>query len=277
MSPPLPASTTVVLFLLLGFCTSAQAQEPPGQTTHAQAPAPAPQPKPTPANEEGETQFDVTAFVWLGGIHGLTSVGNHSASMHSSIGDQLAHFKFGLMGTAEGRADRWLLIGDLMWMRLGDDRATPISDVSTAAADVRISEVIWTSKIGYRFVNEEHLKTDLNLGIRYWHLGQRFKLDAMAIDATVSQNWADFVMGGRVQLPLGTAQKAALEAGGDFGGFGAAADLDYQFFAGVDYKTGKRWTMRAGYRYMLIDYRRNGGVFNVVTSGPLVGATYSLK
>jgi len=272
----LPASTTIVLFLLLGFCMSSPAQEPPGQTSQTQAPAPAPQPKP-PAAEEGETHFDVTAYLWLGGIHGLTSVGNHSSSVHASIGDLLSHFKFGLMGAAEGRADRWLLNGDLMWMRLGDDRAVPLSDVSTAAADLRISEVIWTSKIGYRFVDEAHLKTDLNFGIRYWHLGQRFKLDALGIDANASQNWADFVIGGRVLLPLGTSDRAHLEAGGDFGGFGAAADLDYQFFAGVDYKTGKRWRVRAGYRYMLIDYRRNGVVYNIVTSGPLVGATYGLS
>jgi len=246
------------------------------QTWQAQAPLPAPQPKP-PAKEEPETQFDVTAYLWLGGIHGLTSVGQHSSSVHASIGDLLSHFKFGLMGAAEGRADRWLLNGDLMWMRLGDDRAVPLSDVSTASADLRISEVVWTSKIGYRFVDEEHLKTDLNVGIRYWHLGQRFKLNPPGIDADAAQNWADFVVGGRVQLPLGTTDKAALEAGGDFGGFGLAADLDYQFFAGVNYKTGKRWRLRAGYRYMLIDYRRNGGVYNLVTSGPLIGATYSLR
>jgi hypothetical protein len=255
-----------------------QQSEPPqtAQTPQTQAPTSTSQPKPD-ASEEGETHFDVTAYFWLGGIHGLTNVGGHSSSVHASIGDLLSHFKFGLMGTAEARADRWLLNGDLMWMRLGDDRAVPLSDVSTSAADVRISHVVWTSKIGYRFVDAAHLKTDLNFGIRYWHLGQRFKLDALGIDANASQNWADFVMGGRVQLPLGPADKAVLEAGGDFGGFGVAADLDYQFFAGVDYKTGKRWRMRAGYRYMLIDYRRNGGVYNVVTSGPLVGATYSLK
>ena len=273
----MPASTTVVFFLLLGFCMSSPAQEPPAQSAQTQAPAPVPQPKPTPASEAGETQFDVTAYLWLGGIHGLTSVGSHSSSVHSSIGDLLSHFKFGLMGAAEGRADRWLLNGDLIWMRLGDDRAVQLSDVSTASADVRISQVTWTSKIGYRFVDQERLKTDLNLGIRYWHLSQRFKLDALGIDANASQNWADFVIGGRVLLPLGNSEEAHLEAGGDFGGFGAAADLDYQFFAGVDLKTGKRWRMRAGYRYMLIDYRRNGGVYNVVTSGPLLGATYSLR
>jgi hypothetical protein len=273
----LPASITVVLFLLLGVSVSSPAQEPQSPPPQTQAPAPIPQPKPKAASDEPDTHFDATAYLWLGGIHGLTSVGNHSSSVHSSIGDLLSHFKFGLMGAAEGRADRWLLNGDLMWMRLGDTKAMPISDVSTASADVRVSEVIWTSKLAYRMIDGEYLKGDANVGIRYWHLGQRFKLNPPGIDASASQNWADFVIGGRVQLPVGMSEKATVEVGGDVGGWGLAADLDYQFFGGLNYKTGKHWKVAAAYRYMLIDYRRNGGVYNVVTSGPLLGATYSFK
>jgi hypothetical protein len=265
-----------MLCMLLGVWLNPQAQESQSQSTQTQAPAPAPQSTST-ATTEDETHFDLTTYLWFGGIHGLTGVGGHSASMHASIGDLLSDFKFGLAGAAEARADRWLLNGDLMWMRLGDERSFPISDVSTASADVRISEVIWTSKVGYRVIDGEYLKGDANAGVRYWHLGQRFKLNPPGIDASATQNWADFVIGGRAQLPLGMPEGASVEAGGDVGGWGLAADLDYQFFAGLSYKTGKHWKLVAAYRYMLIDYRRNGGVYNVVTSGPLIGATYRFK
>lgn len=255
--------------LALCVCSWAAAQEQTGESRSQQTTAPA-------TDGEG-LHVDLTSYLWFGGIHGLTSVGSHSASMHASAGDLLSDFKFGLMGAAEARSDRWLLNGDLMWMRLGDAKSVPISDVSTASADVRISEVIWTSKIGYRLIDGEYLKGDVNLGVRYWHLGQRFKLNPPGIDASASQNWADFVTGGRVQVPLGMQEKASVEAGGDVGGWGLAADLDYQLFAGLNYKTGKRWKLLAGYRYMLIDYRRNGGVYNVVTSGPVVGATWNYR
>jgi len=264
----IPLLLRIGIALCLVLSLGLNAQESTSQSRSGQ---------PGASNSDDSLHFDLTAYLWFGGIHGLTSVGSHSASIHASAGDLLSDFKFGLMGAAEARADRWMLLGDLMWMRLGDTKAVPVSDVSTASADVRISEAIWTSKIGYRFVDEDHLKTDLNLGVRYWHLGQRFKLNPPGIDASASQNWADFVMGGRVQLPLGTSDKATVEGGGDVGGWGLAADLDYQVFALLRYKTGKRWKLLAGYRYMLIDYRRNGGVYNVVTSGPLLGATYSFK
>jgi hypothetical protein len=250
--------------LALCVCSLAAAQEQTGESRSGRTTA-------------GALHFDLTSYLWFSGMHGLTSVGSHSASMHASIGELLSDFKFGLVGAAEVRSDRWLLNGDLTWMRLGDAKSVPISDVSTASADVRISEVIWTSKIGYRLFDGEYLKGDVNLGVRYWHLGQRFKLNPPGIDASAFQNWADFVTGGRVQLPLGMSEKVSVEAGGDVGGWGLAADLDYQFFAGLNYKTGKHGKLLAGYRYMLIDYRRNGGVYNVITAGPVLGATWNFR
>lgn len=39
-----------------------------------------------------------------------------------------------------------------------------------------------------------------------------------------------------------------------------------------------KWTLAAGYRYLFFDYRPgSAGVFNVITSGALIGATYSIK
>ena len=53
--------------------------------------------------------------------------------------------------------------------------------------------------------------------------------------------------------------------------------LDYQFAAVLGYKLCPKWTLQAGYRYLFIDYRKNNGVYNMVTTGPLLGVTYTFK
>jgi outer membrane receptor protein involved in Fe transport len=53
---------------------------------------------------------------------------------------------------------------------------------------------------------------------------------------------------------------------------------DYQFAALLGYKLSPKWTLLAGYRYLFVDYRpSNLSIFNVVTSGALLGVTNNFK
>ena len=53
--------------------------------------------------------------------------------------------------------------------------------------------------------------------------------------------------------------------------------LDYQFAGLLGYKICSKWTLLAGYRYLFVDYRSGGGLYNMVTSGAVLGATYRFK
>lgn len=65
---------------------------------------------------------------------------------------------------------------------------------------------------------------------------------------------------------------------GDVGGWNATAKLDYQFVTLLGYKLSAKWALLAGYRYLFVDYRgSNASIFNVVTSGAVIGARYSIK
>jgi hypothetical protein len=127
-------------------------------------------------------------------------------------------------------------------------------------------------------IDHKKFKADANVGVRYWHLGQKlnFNPSILGLNFNFSQSWADIVVGGRVQLPMG--KKTVIDLLGDVGGWNATAKLDYQFAALLGYKVCPRWTLVAGYRYLFVDYRpTNLSVFNVVTSGALIGATYTFK
>jgi hypothetical protein len=286
-SPPRLLIALATLGLLFAHSASAQEQTVPlnaqiqtqtstsasGQTT-----APTASPGGNPASNDDGWHFSLSPYLWFAGAHGTVGALGHDLSIHASPGDLLSHLDFGLMGSAEARHKRFLLTGDMLWIRLSDSHAVPFPGLGAVSADFRAGQFVWTSKLAYRVIDHQKIKADANVGVRYWHLGQKlnFNPSALGINFNGSQSWADIVIGGRVQLPVG--EKTVIQALGDVGGWGASAKLDYQFATLLGYKICPKWTLIAGYRYLFVDYRNGSrGVFNVVTSGALLGATFNFK
>jgi len=219
----------------------------------------------------------ISPYLWFPGVHGTTGAFNHDVSVHASAGDLLSHFRFGIQGAAEARWQLLLLNGDLFWVRLGDDKAVPFPGLGASSADLRVGELIWTSKVGARLLDKEKFKADANIGVRFWHLGQKvtFNPSLLGLDFKSSENWGDLVIGGRTQAAL--SPKASITLLGDVGGWGTGAKLDYQFATLLGYKLSSRWKLEAGYRYLFVDYRTAQFLYNTVTSGVIFGATYKWK
>jgi len=259
------------------FCHLASAQEDPSTTNTQTTPSSASGQASAPTNGGEGWHFDLSPYLWFAGAHGNVGPLGDEASIHATPGDLLSHFDIGVMGAAEARYNR-LLNGDLLWVRISDSHAVPFAGLDAISADARAGELVWTSKLGYRLMDYKKLKADANLGVRFWHLEQtpNFNPSLLGLSFNGSQNWADIVIGGRVQLPMG--KKAEINLLGDVGGWNATAKLDYQFAAVLGYKVGTNWTLLAGYRYLYVDYlSRNSSVFNMITSGALLGVAYRLK
>jgi hypothetical protein len=220
--------------------------------------------------------FDLSPYLWFAGAHGTVGAFGRDASVHASAGDLLSHFNFGLMGASEARFGHLLFTGDLLWIRLSDGSALPLSGLSARSIDVRVGQFVWTSKIGYRLIDRTNFKADANVGVRYWHLGQKLNLNPsiLGLNVNTSQSWADIVVGGRLELPLGS--KTSLTALGDVGGWNATAKLDYQFAGFLNFKVSQKWTISPGYRYLFVDYRSGSSIYNMVIPGAVVGLTYTI-
>jgi hypothetical protein len=261
------------------LCRPANAQGQPEATdTQTPSPTPAPPTPPSTAVDDSGWHLDISPHLWLAGTHGTVGALGRDASVHASALDLLKHFNFGIMGAAEARYNRFVLNGDLMWIRLSDSHALPFPGLGATSADVRVGELVWTSKVGYRVIDQKKIKADANVGARFWHLGQKlnFNPSILGLNLSASQNWTDIVIGGRVELPVGP--KTTVIALGDVGGWNATAKLDYQFATLLSYKISSRWSLAAGYRYLFVDYRQGpAGVYNMVTSGAILGATYRFK
>jgi hypothetical protein len=229
----------------------------------------------TAAATDGTWHLIVSPYLWFPGVHGTLGTGERTASIHASVGDLLSHFRIGLMGTADLRHKRLLLPVDMIWIRLGDDKALPFPRLGESSADVRASQFVLTPKIGYRIVDLEVLKVDALTGFRYWHVGQNLQFNPSGAEFSGSLNWVDPLVGGRIRAAL--SPKVSVTIAGDVGGWGAGSQLDYQAVGLLGYRIKPSWTLQAGYRYLYVNYRSEGVIFDAATSGVMFGVSVNLK
>jgi hypothetical protein len=187
----------------------------------------------------------------------------------------LSKLNIGLMGAVEVRYNRVIIPVDFLWIKLSDDKALPI-EVVAASIKAKMTESIFTPKIGYRIADTKRWKVDAVFGVRYWHLTTDLTLQPTQIGNGVSRSadWVDAVAGGKFQFAV--TPKFVVTVLGDAGG--ASARSDYQVSGLLGYKVGRKCTLQAGYRYLVVNYRPTGGfIYSTATSGLLLGATINVK
>ena len=237
-------------------------------------------PTPSQAAKTGEDDawhFSVSPYLWFPGVHGTVGANGRTVGIHASAGDLLSHFRFGLMGTVEARRKRLLLPLDMMWVRLGDDKALPFPNLMAATANMKGSQFILTPKVGFRLLDQEKFKIDALAGFRYWHFEEnlQFTPSILNLNFSSSQDWVDPIVGGRIEMAL--SPKLAVSVLGDVGGWGTGSQLEYQIGAFLGYKIKPKWALKVGYRYLDVDYRSGGSIVDTAMSGVVFGVTVSLK
>jgi hypothetical protein len=247
------------------------------------APVPAPPQASGPiagTSQDDEWHLSVSPYLWFPGVHGTIGAFDRDAGFKASPADLLSNFRFGLMGTVEARRNRLLIPIDMMWIRLGDDRALPFPNLGATSANMKATEFILTPKIGIRLINGKMISADFLTGIRYWHFGENlsFTPSVLGLNFSKSQDWVDPLVGGRIQMAL--SQKVVLTAAGDVGGWGTGSQLEYQVVGLLGYKLKPAMTLQAGYRYLYVDYAKggsDGALIKATTDGVVFGVTLTLK
>lgn len=222
----------------------------------------------TPVAAE-DWEFQVMPYLWIAGID--TSVGNFSRT--ASFGDILDDLAFTIMGEAEARRGRLILMTDIVYLKLGTGNELP---AGAASIDGRLKSTIWTNYAGWRVLDIPGAKVDLMAGFRLYDLFTRATLvtnfgqrDVFEADKT----FASPVFGPRVTLDL--SDKMFLRGAVDVGGFGAGSDLTWQGLAVVGYRFNARWTAEAGYRNLYVERDLSGRPFQLGIGGPIVGVNFT--
>ena len=194
----------------------------------------------------------VSPYLWFPGMSGTIGVLGRNASVHASPGDILSHLGIGLMGAMEVRKNRFVLPVDFMWVKLEGDRSTPFNP-GVSYINFKVKQTILTPGAGYRVVDQDKLKVDARVGLRYWHLGQNLSFPPSGLFSNTSRsaNWVDVVAGGKLEGTL--TPKLLVTILGDAGG--GDAGLDYEVATLLGLKVSQKVLLQAGWRYLDVDYR----------------------
>jgi hypothetical protein len=226
----------------------------------------------TAVNSDSDWHLTVSPYLWFPGVHGGIGIGGRETSIHVSAGDLLSHFRFGLMGVIEPRYKRIVMPLDIVWVRLGDDRA--LSNIASVA-NLKGDEFILTQKVGYRVIDTERIKIDGLAGFRYWHYGTNVSFTTNSLNYSGSQNWVDPLVGGRITGIL--TPKIEITVAGDVGGWGVGSQLAYQAVGLLGYRIKPALTLQAGYRYLATNYQTSNGFVDMVESGVMFGVSINFK
>lgn len=238
---------------------------------------------PLAAAEGGEGhdawQFEVTPYVWGAGLDGTVRINNRpqaGLAVEQSFSDILNILDFAAMGTFEARKGRWGVLADAVYFKVSEEGSlTGPLGFASLAANAAVTQQMYSLMATYR-ATEGVTTVDLVGGLRYasvkWDVGIQASVPVLpAADRRFVQtkDWVDPVVGARIQHAL--SDRWMLVGYADIGGFGVGSDLSWQLLAGVNYAFSPSIVGKVGYRYVSIDYDKQGFSYDMAFSGAFVG------
>jgi hypothetical protein len=231
------------------------------------------------ADSDPAWHINLNFYLWLPGTHGILGANGYDVAYKASAGDLLSNFRFGLMAALAAQRGRFVMIDDMIWVRIEANKQVvlPVPNVPQLTGQAKAGQFILTPEFGYRVFDGEKLKIDAIGGFRYWHLESslQFTPPVRNNNFSTSSNWADPLMGGRIQVPL--SRRVLATVLGDAGGWGTGAQSDYQILGILGFQVSSKWSLGAGYRYLYVNYRSGSFIYQTAMSGALIGVNYSLK
>jgi hypothetical protein len=222
----------------------------------------------SPQPLDGEWQLEVVPYLWGSGMDGAVGIGDRTADVDASFGNILDHLHFAVMGLADARRDRLVVLADTIYTDLRGHRATPGPLFSSVEPQQRM--FILTPEAGYRLLGNEDASFDVVGGIRYWHLKSELEFRAGVlpdIGLEASRGWVDGIFGLRARTVL--MRQWWVSAYGDIGA--GQSDVTYQLTANAGLDLSDRFALSFGYRYLNVDYDQDDFLFDTALKGPLFG------
>jgi hypothetical protein len=277
--------------LSLTAATAAHAAEPADASTQPTGTSVAPEAQPQsgadssqpPAQPPADTsqtatdskkkwQFATLGYVWFAGAHGQTDVIGPlpPVGLDLPFGTVLKGLKLAFMGAAEAKRDRFVILGDLMFIKLGTSKGIDIRDREFIDAKLTSKTTEVTLLGGYRVVDDPRAKLDLAVGgrVNFFNTSLDVSGPNRELEGRVKQTWFDPLIAMRMIYPLGG--KWSMSLYGDAGGFGVGSDLTWQAFGAVDYQINHKMTIGAGWRHYKVKYRHGDFLYDVYQTGPII-------
>lgn len=221
---------------------------------------------------------NVSPYLWMAGMNGSVGFRHVEVKVNQSFSDIFENLKFGVMGLTEVRRGQIGFLTDVMYIRLGNEPAIPLSGLPVAInATTSLNTFTLTPYFGYRLFGRKRGSIDLLVGGRYYHVGANITASAggpRKLSFSASNDWADLVEGGRFRLNLTPRVDPFFI--GDAGGIGSV--LTWQIVGGVGFKWSKRWSTELGYRRLYFNRQTNNGFgLEQTQQGLIAGARFRVR
>jgi hypothetical protein len=213
-------------------------------------------------------QFQFVPYLWFAGIKGQVGIGDRVADVDADFGDIFDRLNFGFMAALEARKGKFLLLSDLLYLKVSAENATPGALFSSVKATQKV--FMFEEDAGYRLLEKNGSSLDAFAGIRFWHLHTRLLFTpgiSPELEVSGSKNWVDGIAGLRGRAYV--SKNVFVFGKGDAGGGGS--DLTYQLLGGAGLTFRERFSFVLAYRYLHVNYDRDNFLFDVGIKGPAIG------
>jgi hypothetical protein len=238
------------------------------------------QPAEQPPAAKAGWVFQVTPYLWAAGIEGDISPFRATPTLHieKSFSDILEDLNFGGFVHFWARKDRFVLLGDVMYVNTTESKVIgelPIlGAVPGLSAEVDSTQFTSTLQAGYRLYGASQMTIDLLGGARFWYLANRVTVHfaGFSLSRKADFHWIDPVISACTFFKI--FDKVSVLVYGDVGGFDVGSQFTWQVLATVNYSLNDNFAVSAGYKALAVDYASDGHVFDTTLSGPVLGLTY---
>lgn len=222
-------------------------------------------------------RFSVTPYLWLSGVSGDVTAPFPlpGRDVSADFGDLLDHLDGAFIGKAEVQYDRFGVLGDLLYLSVSGGKTLNPTNLPTIGTKLKLTTTTGTLAGFYRVHDSEQWKIDLLAGLRYNHF--KTELNATAGgpggDRSVSKDWTDPIIGVRARVRTGT--KGSLTGYADYGGFDINDATVWQILGTYNYQWTDNAAVSVGYRYYVVDLKKEHFQFDLDLAGPLIGVTFT--
>jgi hypothetical protein len=232
-----------------------------------------------PSSEPSDWHVDwVPFYLWFSGLQGSVGAGGYVAPVSVSFSDVFSQLNIGYMSILDTRRKKIGLLTDLVFIDVSSDqKATPVGNLYsgfTANAETFFLD----PEAYYRLIEKDQDSVDVVAGARFWRLDNSLNLMQGTLSAASvgqTQSWVDPVLGTRFRIGLPKNFFADLK--GDAGGFGVGSQLTYQIYSGIGKELKQKYSLLLGYRYMYVDYKNGGFLYDIHMNGLLAGFNVRFK
>ncbi|MET2827831.1 hypothetical protein [Mesorhizobium shangrilense] len=223
--------------------------------------------------EPEQWHFAASPYFWAAGISGTTGqFGLPPVKMESDFSSILKDIDFSFMGIAEARYERYSLFSDIIYAKVSTGGSTPYGVLSTSV-DVTSETFSGFFGGGYSVLQDGKNHLDVIGGARLWYASTEISFKGGLFDGVEKRDgatWVDAVGGIRGQYFL--TDNVYLTGWGVVGA--GQAKIDWDVAGAIGYQFKDNLSAVAGYRALGVNYNRNGFVYDVVQSGPILGLLY---